>query len=448
MSFESARRLWWKKLEGLHEALAIATDAAEKNRLKVQIEEAEAHLGFRGPGREFLDLRDSAVDRDLLRGFFRQCATRNPSRFAELAGDDDAPGDGFLVNSGLARKSPEGGYFLTEEGVLLCAKWNHIPRDVLHVSVAVEWRGAEHPNEDFSGSVLLLHRDLLKVLEPLSERAAGNPDVRSEAGSETVIHEYPRVAIVEALTNFLIHRDYNEDDHGRINVTRDFVEFINPGMSLVAVDKLLEATAPLEPKYRRNPRLIEVMNMAGFNQRKGSGILRIRDSLVANGSVKPDGSVGLELWNDDEKQRFHLVLYRRDLTKLQHPNTRGATREPPQRIAPSRLPRAGGQLFGREAALAALEKAWSDGEVNVLTVVAWGGTGKSALVGRFAAELAARAYDGADYFDWTFYSQGTRETAPRPAMRSSMRRYGTSVMGRVVRAACRPGKKGPNSPDF
>ncbi len=44
-----------------------------------------------------------------------------------------------------------------------------------------------------------------------------------------------------------------------------------------------------------------------------------------------------------------------------------------------------------------------------MTLVAWGGVGKTSLVARWAAGLAGRDFDGADYFDWSFYSQGTRE---------------------------------------
>ncbi|MCP3960495.1 MAG: hypothetical protein GY719_21835, partial [bacterium] len=45
----------------------------------------------------------------------------------------------------------------------------------------------------------------------------------------------------------------------------------------------------------------------------------------------------------------------------------------------------------------------------MVTLVAWGGVGKTTLVAKWAAGLAKQEYDGADYFDWSFYSQGTRE---------------------------------------
>jgi tetratricopeptide (TPR) repeat protein len=81
----------------------------------------------------------------------------------------------------------------------------------------------------------------------------------------------------------------------------------------------------------------------------------------------------------------------------------------PQKIAPTRVRHSAEQLIGREAELARLDEAWTDPTTNVLTIVAFGGVGKTSLVAHWAAGLAKRGYDGASYFDWSFYSQGTRE---------------------------------------
>ncbi len=85
-----------------------------------------------------------------------------------------------------------------------------------------------------------------------------------------------------------------------------------------------------------------------------------------------------------------------------------------QKIAPSRLLRSGNKgpeiLVGRESELADLDSAWNGTDKkNVVTIVAWGGVGKTSLVAHWQARLAQRNYDGADYFDWSFYSQGSRE---------------------------------------
>ncbi len=61
------------------------------------------------------------------------------------------------------------------------------------------------------------------------------------------------------------------------------------------------------------------------------------------------------------------------------------TRKPPARIAPkkisvARLPVTGSDVFGREEDVAFLERAWTNKDVNVVTIVARAGVGKSTLV--------------------------------------------------------------------
>ncbi len=80
-----------------------------------------------------------------------------------------------------------------------------------------------------------------------------------------------------------------------------------------------------------------------------------------------------------------------------------------RRVAPSRLTHTADTLFGRDDELARLDAAWEDPGIRVITLVAWGGVGKTALVAKWAAALAEREYDGASCFDWSFYSQGTQE---------------------------------------
>ena len=78
--------------------------------------------------------------------------------------------------------------------------------------------------------------------------------------------------------------------------------------------------------------------------------------------------------------------------------------------APSRLSNSSPALLGRDAELVLLDEAWSGPKKkNVVTIVAWGGVGKTALVGHWAAGKLTRFDHGGinRYFDWPFYSQGT-----------------------------------------
>jgi tetratricopeptide (TPR) repeat protein len=81
------------------------------------------------------------------------------------------------------------------------------------------------------------------------------------------------------------------------------------------------------------------------------------------------------------------------------------------RVANNRMPTSGDFLIGREAELLQLNQSWKNPQTNILTIVAWGGTGKSALINRWRAEMANRRWDGAEnVFEWTFYSQGLRNS--------------------------------------
>jgi tetratricopeptide (TPR) repeat protein len=75
-----------------------------------------------------------------------------------------------------------------------------------------------------------------------------------------------------------------------------------------------------------------------------------------------------------------------------------------------RLPRVGEHLFGRERELALLDGAWADVETNIISLVAWGGVGKSALVIRWLANMAREHFRGAaKVYGWSFYKQSLRE---------------------------------------
>lgn len=67
-------------------------------------------------------------------------------------------------------------------------------------------------------------------------------------------------------------------------------------------------------------------------------------------------------------------------------------------------------IGGRDEELRRLDAAWDDLGTHVVSILAWGGTGRTSLVPKWAGGLAARGYDETSYFDWSFYSQGTRET--------------------------------------
>jgi hypothetical protein len=106
-------------------------------------------------------------------------------------------------------------------------------------------------------------------------------------------------------------------------------------------------------------------------------------------------------------------ITRDSLQKMPSTASRVRTRKPPIRLAPkkisiARLPVTGGVVFGREEDMAFLDAAWAKKEVNVVTIVAWAGVGKSTLVNHWLRRMAAKHYRSAELvFGWSFYRQGT-----------------------------------------
>jgi hypothetical protein len=108
-------------------------------------------------------------------------------------------------------------------------------------------------------------------------------------------------------------------------------------------------------------------------------------------------------------------ITRQSFQKTQSGDSRAVIRRQPARLGPkkisvARLPVTGSDVFGREEDLAFLDEAWANRHVNIVTIVAWAGAGKSTLVNHWLRRMAAEHYRSAELvFGWSFYRQGTSE---------------------------------------
>ena len=67
-------------------------------------------------------------------------------------------------------------------------------------------------------------------------------------------------------------------------------------------------------------------------------------------------------------------------------------------------------LVGRDDELRALDAAWNDELTNIISLIAWGGAGKTALINEWLKRLQADNYrDASAVLGWSFYDQGTKE---------------------------------------
>ena len=104
---------------------------------------------------------------------------------------------------------------------------------------------------------------------------------------------------------------------------------------------------------------------------------------------------------------------RQSFQKTAIANLRLGTRIPrvkrgPKKVSVARLPITGSEVFGREEDIAFLDAAWTNQSINVVTIVAWAGVGKSTLVNHWLGGMAAEHYRSAQLvFGWSFYRQGS-----------------------------------------
>ena len=114
----------------------------------------------------------------------------------------------------------------------------------------------------------------------------------------------------------------------------------------------------------------------------------------------------------DAVEAEQTITYQ-SLRKLLAGEFYAATRKSPARLDPekisiARLPITGSDVFGREEDIGFLNDAWANPNVNVVTIVAWAGVGKSTLVNHWLRRMALQHYRSAEIvFGWSFYRQGS-----------------------------------------
>jgi hypothetical protein len=85
------------------------------------------------------------------------------------------------------------------------------------------------------------------------------------------------------------------------------------------------------------------------------------------------------------------------------------------------------RLVGRSRYLTTLTHAWKDQSSRIVALIAWGGSGKSALVNDWLARLGMAAYLSAEVvLGWSFYNQGTkkRDSSADPFMSWAIEQLG------------------------
>lgn len=124
-------------------------------------------------------------------------------------------------------------------------------------------------------------RTLLQTLDLIVDANLRQRPVPVDGGFvETMIHDYPRVALRELLLNAVIHRNYQSTAPIRFYCFPDRITIDNPG-GLYG-----DVTAESFPRTTgyRNPIIAEASRVLGYTNRFGQGIARTTKALELNGN--------------------------------------------------------------------------------------------------------------------------------------------------------------------
>ncbi len=124
-------------------------------------------------------------------------------------------------------------------------------------------------------------RTLLQTLDLIVDANLHQRPVLEAGGFvETMIHDYPRVALRELLLNAVIHRNYQSTAPIRFYCFSDHITIGNPG-GLYG-----DVTAESFPRTTgyRNPIIAEATRVLGYSNRFGQGIARTTKALEINGN--------------------------------------------------------------------------------------------------------------------------------------------------------------------
>ena len=152
---------------------------------------------------------------------------------------------------------------------------------------------------------------------------------RAESVQAPVRHEVPPDVVREAIVNAIAHRDYSSSAAVQVSVFADRVEVWNPGQLL----------SPLTPERLRHPhssiarnhRICEVLFLARYIEKFGTGtLMMIRESL-AHALPEPDfvqqaGELVTTVWRDwlTDKAVNALGLNERQRQAIAHLKTSGS----------------------------------------------------------------------------------------------------------------------------
>ena len=133
--------------------------------------------------------------------------------------------------------------------------------------------------KDFDGGIVADVEDAMRFIERNTRTAWRIESLRRENNPE-----YPMGALREAITNAVMHRDwFMEGANVFVEIYTDRIEVSSPG----GLPKGMTLADLGHKSIRRNALIADLLHRAGFIEKAGTGIRRIRDEARAGGYPEP-----------------------------------------------------------------------------------------------------------------------------------------------------------------
>lgn len=176
-----------------------------------------------------------------------------------------------LAFDGLLQQTVTNDWNITNLGAILLAEdlrnFPHLQRKAVRVIQYPGKSRIETTRERvFNRGYLVGFEQLMDYIDTLlpSNEVIGN-------AIREVVTMFPRIAIRELVANMLVHQDLAVTGAGpMVEIFADRIEITNPGESLVAPDRLIDA-----PPRTRNEAMAAIMRRVGICEERGSGIDKV-----------------------------------------------------------------------------------------------------------------------------------------------------------------------------
>ena len=242
-----------------------AMTASELSTMIIKRDRARNPWDSQSSGRPASDIDEKAL-RDLVR--LGNEAGRIPTGFTSARNELDRlrliAADGTLTNAA---------------DVLLCEGRDLCPRMKLGLfKTNTKAQIADMRREQGPMLELLDLAERYVVRNIRSEVVIGKAGMRRQE-----IPEVPLEAIRETLANALCHRDYTTGTSVQVNVFKDFVEIVSPGLFPEGDSPEKHLSGDANEFHPRNPLIAEALYKADVIEQYGTGIPRIKEACEAAG---------------------------------------------------------------------------------------------------------------------------------------------------------------------